>query len=105
MTMVEPPIDKDFDKSSGSSKDLRVQQKKSTIYEIPGLIHDGISCRKQGCNVCSPPSVVNELEEKRKRYFLLAHKGRNARARIKTIAKLQTRDDWDPSIDLEDLGN
>jgi 3'-phosphoadenosine 5'-phosphosulfate sulfotransferase (PAPS reductase)/FAD synthetase len=99
------PVDKSS-VSQDSAQDLQQSEELNPIYELGTVIHDGIQCRKQGCNVCSPPSEVNAHEEKRRQFFLEAHKGRNARARAKAIERIQTRDDWDPTTDLgEDFGN
>jgi hypothetical protein len=91
-----------------------------SIYEQGTVIHDGEQCRKVlQCKICTPKYIVEELEERRKQWFLEHHKGKNVRARarqkqakakatkITAIEQHQQpeRDDWDPTIDLEDAGN
>jgi hypothetical protein len=100
MPRENPPVDKSSDFSHGSAKDLQDQQEECPIYEDPSLIHNGIQCRKQGCNVCSPPSEVNAHEEIRKRWFEEQHKGRNAKARAKSIERIQ--DFFDPTCEYWD---
>jgi hypothetical protein len=91
------PIDKDFAFSRDSAKDLQQSEELDRIYEVPSLIHDGSHCRRNGCNVCTPKSEVDRLEEIRKKWFEERNKGRNAKARAKTIERIQTKDDqWNP---------
>jgi hypothetical protein len=92
------PSYKDLGFPSDSSKDSQHSGELNPIYELGTVIHDGIQCRKQGCNVCSPPSEVNSHEEIRKKWFEERHKGRNARARAKSIERIPT-DFFDPTTE------
>jgi hypothetical protein len=101
MNYIGHPIDKSFGFSSSSAEDLQKSEELDRIYEVPSLIHDGSHCRQHGCKVCTPKAEVDRLEEIRKKWFEEQHKGRNAKARAKSIERIQTKDGWDPTIDLE----
>jgi hypothetical protein len=102
---IELPIDKDFDKSSNSSKDLWDQQEKSTIYVKDwGLhvIHSENCITLINCT-CTPIKISAELEEKRKQWFEKQHKGIKGRKQEEQPQPPES-DFFDPTMPKEDLG-
>jgi hypothetical protein len=96
---IEIPIDKDFsNKSSDSSQKTQDQLERPEIFE-PYLwrvvIHDGEQCRSVlGCKICTPKTIVEELEEKRRQWWKeRKHSGAT------TIEANDQRDYWDPTVE------
>jgi hypothetical protein len=86
---IELPIDKDFDFSSISSKDLQDQKEESTVYVQDWgkhVIHS-INCVDLISCTCTPLEVSAKLEEKRRQWWIDNHKAIKERT-SKTKARM-----------------